>query len=559
MSSMNNNHSSSQSSNKVTVNIVLKLIDGKKQYFLLSLLFIIAAKFFLIRNSEVLGSTKDSLSYILMANQKIWFPTNNGELNALSGHSQGYSIFILFSSLLNFPLRISHEIFYILSNILLVYSFRRLKIPRLICIAIFAILTFHITTFMWFNTILTETIAISLYHILLALTVITVMSENLARKLIFSVLGGLCLGIIFITRPEQIVFLLSYLVVFVILVLRNRINIARAIREALPICIIPIAISLLITMFFTLLNGFFLGVPALSLPSSEAVLGTFAKIRSIDDGKNPDNFKLITINRQQLLIAYEVSPTFSKLKPLIEEELATKITRQAGKDYDIEVPIDWIQWSIIAAANKITDANIRSTYKIFNKINYELETAFQQKRIKGKAFSFNEIDIGYWLSKFKRSLTTTTGYLVFPRVSERFLQNTDDKRVTPEMESVFNRVAHRRTHLINQKNLNKNLIAYLKRLTPLIHLINILGIISFIALFVYYLATPIHSSLLSQYILIISFALSMIILRLFLYTVVDTAFFPAPSRYLFPTNPLLSALSILNLYVTTKLLSSFRF
>ncbi|WP_223212941.1 hypothetical protein [Microcystis aeruginosa] len=556
---MNNNHSSSQSSNKVTVNIVLKLIDGKKQYFLLSLLFIIAAKFFLIRNSEVLGSTKDSLSYILMANQKIWFPTNNGELNALSGHSQGYSIFILFSSLLNFPLRISHEIFYILSNILLVYSFRRLKIPRLICIAIFAILTFHITTFMWFNTILTETIAISLYHILLALTVITVMSENLARKLIFSVLGGLCLGIIFITRPEQIVFLLSYLVVFVILVLRNRINIARAIREALPICIIPIAISLLITMFFTLLNGFFLGVPALSLPSSEAVLGTFAKIRSIDDGKNPDNFKLITINRQQLLIAYEVSPTFSKLKPLIEEELATKITRQAGKDYDIEVPIDWIQWSIIAAANKITDANIRSTYKIFNKINYELETAFQQKRIKGKAFSFNEIDIGYWLSKFKRSLTTTTGYLVFPRVSERFLQNTDDKRVTPEMESVFNRVAHRRTHLINQKNLNKNLIAYLKRLTPLIHLINILGIISFIALFVYYLATPIHSSLLSQYILIISFALSMIILRLFLYTVVDTAFFPAPSRYLFPTNPLLSALSILNLYVTTKLLSSFRF
>ncbi len=56
---------------------------------------------------------------------------------------------------------------------------------------------------MVFNTIVTETIAISLYHILLALTIITVMSENLAKKLIFSVLGGLCLGIIFITRPEQ--------------------------------------------------------------------------------------------------------------------------------------------------------------------------------------------------------------------------------------------------------------------------------------------------------------------------------------------------------------------
>ena len=528
--------------------------DINKLFFACGILSMIIIKFFLIRNSEVVGHPRDSLLYTLMADQNIWFPTNKAK--AIIDYMPGYPIFIMFSNFLNFSLRISHEIFYTISNILLVFSFRLLKIPRYICLVIFAILTFHITTFLWFNTILTETIAISLYHILLALTVITVMSENLARKLIFSVPGGLCLGIIFITRPEQIVFLLSYLVVFVILVLRNRMNIARAIREALPICIIPIAISLLITMFFTLLNGFFLGLPALSLPSSEAVLGTFVKIRSIDDGKNRDNFKLITINRQQLLIAYEVSPTLSKLKPLIEKKLATRITSRGGKDTGVELPIDWVQWSIIAAANQITDTNNRRTYQLFEKINYELETAFQKQHLKRKAFSVNEIDLGYWLPRFKQSLTTTTGYLVFPRVSERFLQNTDDKRVTPEMESVFNRVAHRRTHLINQKNLNKNLIAYLKRLTPLIHLINILGIISFIALFVYYLATPIHSSLLNQYILIISFALSMIILRLFLYTVVDTAFFPAPSRYLFPSNSLLSALSLLNLYVTVQLLYS---
>ncbi|AKV65920.1 hypothetical protein VL20_711 [Microcystis panniformis FACHB-1757] len=149
--------------------------------------------------------------YTLMADQNIWFPTNKAK--AIIDYMPGYPIFIMFSNFLNFSLRISHEIFYTISNILLVFSFRLLKIPRYICLVIFAILTFHITTFLWFNTILTETIAISLYHILLALTVITVMSENLARKLIFSVLGGLCLGIIFITRPEQIVFLLSYLVV----------------------------------------------------------------------------------------------------------------------------------------------------------------------------------------------------------------------------------------------------------------------------------------------------------------------------------------------------------
>ena len=153
-----------------------------------------------------------------------------------------------------------------------------------------------------------------------------------------------------------------------------------------------------------------------------------------------------------------------------------------------------------------------------------------------------------------------SGYLFLPRVSsKKLLQNTDDPRVTPEMRSIFNRVAHRRTYLVNQPDLNKDLIFYLNRITPLIQIINILGMISFVILLVYYLVKPVHSQLLNQYTLIISFALSIILLRLFLYIAIDLAFFPAPSRYLFPSNPLLSALSILNLYVTTKLLRSFRF
>ncbi|MDT3675756.1 hypothetical protein [Microcystis wesenbergii] len=531
--------------------------DINKLFFACGILSIIVVKFFLIRNSEVVGHPRDSLLYTLMADQNIWFPTNKAK--AIIDYMPGYPIFIMVSNFLNFSLRISHEIFYTISNILLVFSFRLLKIPRYICLVIFAILTFHITTFMFFNTILTETIAISLYHILLALIIITVMSENLAKKLIFSVLGGLCLGIIFITRPEQIVFLLSYLVVFVILVLRNRMNIARAIREALPICIIPIAISLLVTTVFTLLNAFFLELPALSISNSSAFKETFSQIQSIDDGQNIDNFEFVSINRKQLKMAYQVSPTLNQFNPLIEEELARRITRLGGKDTNIEVGIDWVHWSTIEAIRRSNLTEDRSMYQVFTEISSELQEAFNDKRINQKNFSFNDIDIRFWLNKFPHSLTKISGYLFLPRVSNRFLQNTDDPRVNPEMRSTFNRVAHRRTYLVNQRDLNKDLIFYLNRISPLIQIINIIGIISFVILFVYYLVKPIHSQLLNQYILIISFALSIILLRLFLYVAVDMAFFPAPSRYLFPSNPLLSALSILNLYVTTKLLRSFRF
>ncbi|NCS79215.1 MAG: hypothetical protein GPJ17_19185 [Microcystis aeruginosa K13-07] len=533
--------------------------DINKVFFACGILSMIIIKFFLIRNSEVVGHPRDSLLYTLMADQNIWFPTNKAK--AIIDYMPGYPIFIMVSNFLNFSLRISHEIFYTISNILLVFSFRLLKIPRYICLVIFAVLTFHITTFLWFNIILTETIAISLYHILLALTVITVMSENLAKKLIFSVPGGLCLGIIFITRPEQIVFLLSYLVVFAILVLRNRMNIARAIREALPICIIPIAISLLITTVFTLLNAFFLELPALSIMNSSAFKETFSQIQSIDDGQNIDDFEFVNINRQQLKMAYQVSPTLNQVKPLIEEELAERITRQGGKDTtNIEVAIDWVYWSTVEAIRRSNLTEDRSMYQVFTQINSELQEAFNDKRINRKTFSFDDIDIGFWLTKFPHSLTEMSGYLFLPRVSsKKLLQNTDDPRVTPEIRSIFNRVAHRRTYLVNQPDLNKDLIFYLNWLTPLIQIINIIGMISFVILFVYYLVKPVHSQLLNQYTLIISFALSIILLRLFLYIAVDMAFFPAPSRYLFPSNPLLSALSILNLYVTTKLLRSFRF
>ncbi len=392
--------------------------DINKLFFACGILSMIIIKFFLIRNSEVVGHPRDSLLYTLMADQNIWFPTNKAK--AIIDYMPGYPIFIMFSNFLNFSLRISHEIFYTISNILLVFSFRLLKIPRYICLVIFAILTFHITTFLWFNTILTETIAISLYHILLALTVITVMSENLARKLIFSVLGGLCLGIIFITRPEQIVFLLSYLVVFVILVLRNRMNIARAIREALPICIIPIAISLLITTVFTLLNAFFLELPALSISNSSAFKETFSQIQSIDDGQNIDDFEFVNINRKQLEMAYQVSPTLNQVKPLIEEELARRITRLGGKDTtNIEVAIDWVYWSTIEAIRRSNLTEDRSMYQVFTQINSELQEAFNDKRINQKNFSFNDIDIGFWLTKFPHSLTKISGYLFLPRVSSK--------------------------------------------------------------------------------------------------------------------------------------------
>jgi hypothetical protein len=59
---------------KFTQSIIQK--DISKLSFPISLLLMIILKFFLIRNSEVLGHPKDSLGYILVANQK-WQEIDN--------------------------------------------------------------------------------------------------------------------------------------------------------------------------------------------------------------------------------------------------------------------------------------------------------------------------------------------------------------------------------------------------------------------------------------------------------------------------------------------------
>jgi hypothetical protein len=53
-------------------------------------------------------------------------------------------------------------------------------------------------------------------------------------------------------------------------------------------------------------------------------------------------------------------------------------------------------------------------YQVFTQINSELQEAFNYQIINRKTFSFDPIDIGFWLNKFPHSLTKMSGYLFLP-------------------------------------------------------------------------------------------------------------------------------------------------
>ena len=149
------------------------------------------------------------------------------------------------------------------------------------------------------------------------------------------------------------------------------------------------------------------------------------------------------------------------------------------------------------------------------------------------------------------SFSKVTGYLLFPSYID--LSIKDDPRVTPAIASIFNEVANRR--LSNLGNRNLALERYLTKTSRKIRLLNIVGVISFFILAVYYFMRRKHPPSLKKYIFAVTFIFLLILSRLILYTLIDVFFFPARLRYVFPGMPLLAGVSVANIFTVLKLLS----
>jgi hypothetical protein len=190
--------------------------DISQNTFILILVILIGLKLFLISSSDVIGHPRDPFIYILMSHHKVWFPEE--PTLSIFSYSQGYPAFILLANLLKIPLRTSHELLYTLANLFLIYSLRSLKISRVVCVILFAILTFHLATFQFFNTIVTESIVISFYHIVVALNILIITKKKSVTRIILSILCGLVIGLILITRSEQLIFYLTYALITIAII-----------------------------------------------------------------------------------------------------------------------------------------------------------------------------------------------------------------------------------------------------------------------------------------------------------------------------------------------------
>jgi hypothetical protein len=251
--------------------------------------------------------------------------------------------------------------------------------------------------------------------------------------------------------------------------------------------------------------------------------------------------RYIPFTQAQLAAAYEVSPTLKKMQPFLPKE---EIIQSHGL------------WLLIYAAREVSsDRKAQNVYQVFTEVNKELEKAFQEKVLPSKPLLLGYLDpnIGVWLPHVKSSFIKVVNWFIFPPMSE--VENILAKDDPKASIALFNATANRRAALINNHNPNSKIFTKVKILNYLVYVLNVLGIISFVILLIYYCVYQAKSLFLSTYIIIVFLILLTQIARLLLYSLLDASAWEIPMRYLFPSMPLFSGLSLLNIFVVFNLLS----
>jgi len=508
--------------------------------FPIILTLICLIKLFLTRTSEIVASPSDPQNYLSRAERAVWFSDGIGILNL--GHPPGYSLFVWLVSFTGIPLRIFHELFYIFSVFLLIYSIRLLKVPKIVCVLVFSLLIFYPLTFRFFNDARSEAITVSLFNILIALIIFLLFKKKISEKIIYSCLAGLTLGFIGITRPEkgiEYIYMLS--LIPIMFLTKPQWKLREKIQQSCFLVFLPLLVFIMVNFAIVSLNSIFLGVPGVSLWNAPSFKGMYTGLMKIDAGTP---VRQVPINPAQLEAAYQVSPSFKTLEPFLpKEEIRGKFT--------VWLLADAVRDSI----NPVNPRSVttRQVYQKFTEINQELKTAFRNRLLPTKAFGFSYIDpnFGIWLPHLKESsikVITKFLYPPFSEVEKIFLVDDPKASIT-----LFNKVANRRAAWTGKERPSRIRLLLVKVITRAIHIINTIGIISIVFLLIYYFYSKPKSPLLSNYVFILLFIIVINFLRLLLYSLVDASLLLVHMRYSFPGMPLFSAFSLLNIFVVVNL------
>src|SRR6266404_5032178 len=284
----------------------------QRYYFLFGLLALVFFKLWVVHTEEIYGSSTeyDALWYVGSAKHWYW-----GAPYSWTAFVRpcAYPLFIAVVHFFGIPLRIAIELAQMAGYAVLIAALRKAAVPRALCLVIFALMILHPAALLYNNHSMSDSFYTAILPLALGGSLLTLFT----RKFSHAVWTGVAYAVLWNTREESFLIPVILAVFFALALFQRGEGPTRKAhfvfwlkRTAALVATLGILLTAVYSANRRAFNSF--AKSDMSSPAFEKVFKALLRI------KPSHSRRYISVNMEALRMAYEVSPTFARLKPQVE-------------------------------------------------------------------------------------------------------------------------------------------------------------------------------------------------------------------------------------------------
>ena len=413
--------------------------NDSRRGFAIGLGLLIFFRFWLVQTEDIYGSSTeyDALWYVGAAKNWYWGAAYSWTAFV---RPPAYPLFIALVHASGIPLRIAIELLQIGGYLVLIAAFRRAAVPRTACLVAFAAMVLHPATFQQNNYTLSD----SFYAGILPLVVGGLLFVLLTKKPAHALWTSFTLAVLWNTREESFVIPMMLVVVFAIGLVRQRSE-TGSWKASMGSWLKPAGLMLgtlaLLVLAVNAANYRAFHSFTKSEFNSGPYEAVFKALLRIKPGRVQ---RYIAVPNESVQKAFELSPTFARLKPQFEAELGRNWQNPVRETLGISEYGPWFMWALRNVAAKTgfhTDPATANQF--YSTAAAEINRALDEGRAPSRFVlsSFLDPDAPKFLGYLPESWGKMVVYFFMPRPRTSVHEDTN---LTPWMRALYDEMTGRR-------------------------------------------------------------------------------------------------------------------
>jgi hypothetical protein len=507
------------------------------------LLVLIIFKLWLVHTEDIYGSATEYDALWYVGSAKNWYWGSPYSWTAFV-RPPAYPLFIAIVHLCAIPLRVAVELVQIAAYLGLIAAFRKVAVPRSVCLFAFAAMVLHPASFLFNN----HTMSDSFYAGLLPLALGGLLLTLFTGKPGHAIWTGVTLGILWNTREESILIPAMLVVFFGIALFRHRSELgswkaaARFWTKPAAAMLAPLALLVLAVDAANYRAFHSFSKSELTSSSFQAAYKALLRIRPSRQQR------FVSVSTEALETAYKVSPEFARLKPQFEGDLGHNWQVPAVTSLGIhEIGAPWFHWALrsVAANSGDIHSSAANANRFYFNVAQDINRACDEGRVSQRFVLSTFLDPGALASI--RYLPQS-----FPRIAGLFLQqyetipDRDDAILTTSQRALYDEMTGRRANPTRPQRRSaalENLIGRYHRI--FVAGMSLIGCAGLLIVAWNWRKLRLRDPLNAVLVLLAA----SVLLRVILFSYLDaTWWIGGYERYLFPVMPLYSCFLILLIY-----------